>query len=194
MGSRGIIARPNPIHLSFYPLNKHKQPTTTINMKVSAIAYAGLLAFGQVARAQNNDDNDVGDTIDEIGDDIQDIGDNISDGFKDTFDNLKDDVDNLVDDAKSAGGENWSDFIATATQAFDDAKQSYSDLIATASGDAREQATEAFGSLTGAFDQAIASASSWADENSDSDDAGVMQTVSLGLLGLGAGAALFVNL
>merc|ERR1712169_165968 len=182
MGSRGIIARPNPIHLSFYPLNKHKQPTTTINMKVSAIAYAGLLAFGQVARAQNNDDNDVGDTFDEIGDDIQDIGDNISDGFKDTFDNLKDDVDNLVDDAKSAGGENWSD------------------LIATASGDAREQATEAFGSLTGAFDQAIASASSWADENSDSDDggdgedAGVMQTVSLGLLGLGAGAALFVNL
>lgn len=165
-------------------------------MKVSAIAYAGLLAFGQVARAQN-DDNDVGDTVDEIGDDIKDIGDSISDGFKDTFDNLQDDVDNLVDDAKSAGGENWSDFVATATQAFDDAKQSYSDLIATASGDAREQATEAFGSLTGAFDQAIASASSWADENSDGgdgEDAGVMQTVSLGLLGLGAGAALFVNL
>ena len=165
-------------------------------MKVSALAYAGLLAFAQVAKTQDTGD-DVKDNLDDIGDNIKDIGDNIGDGLGDAFDNVKGDVDNFIDEAKSNGGSAWSELRASATADWDKVKQSYSNIIATATGEAAQQASEYFESASGEFQNAIASASSIAEDagnNDDDEDAGVMQAVSLGLTGLAAGVVVFINL
>merc|ERR1712000_799844 len=157
--------------------NNQTIPHNTAKMKFTPVAFAGLLAL---AKGQ-----DVVDDIKSVGEDIFSIGEDIfsdvGNGFSDIVDNIHTEFDDIVAEVTGgAAASYWSDRLASVSAKYEDILESYSEIAATASGDAIEDAQDDNDDDN--------------NDGGDGEDAGVMQVAALGFAGLAGGVAVFMNL
>merc|ERR1712169_143128 len=115
--------------------NNQTIPHNTAKMKFTPVAFAGLLAL---AKGQ-----DVVDDIKSVGEDIfSDVGN----GFSDIVDNIHTEFDDIVAEVTGgAAASYWSDRLASVSAKYEDILESYSEIAATASGDAAARVTSLIG-------------------------------------------------
>merc|ERR1712000_310780 len=177
--------------------NNQTIPHNTAKMKFTPVAFAGLLAL---AKCQ-----DVVDDIKSVGEDIFSIGEDIfsdvGNGFSDIVDNIHTEFDDIVAEVTGgAAASYWSDRLASVSAKYEDILESYSEIAATASGDAAARVTSLIGEASEAANDAASRVSDAIedaqDDNNndggDGEDAGVMQVAALGFAGLAGGVAVFM--